>query len=102
MCNVSMIMDTYRPHIPTVWPPNTTPAPQQWKIGTTPKPKQPVTAEELRELLESFRQALTAAQTFDRLTGQPDCVDPEKAQLEERVADLERRLDEMAKAAKAK
>lgn len=95
MCNVSMIMDTYRPHIPQQWPPNTTPVVQQWKLGTPAPPKQPVTADELRELLDSFKAAVAAAQTFDRLTGQPDCVDPEKAELEDRVAALEARLAEL-------
>lgn len=85
MCNVSMVMDQYRPYIPYT-------PPQQW---TWPRPTGP-TAEELRELIESFRDAVKAAEVFDRLTGQPDCVDPEKAELVDRVAELERRLDEMA------
>jgi hypothetical protein len=90
MCNVSMIMDTYKPYIPD-------PYVQPWRpvIPNAP-PAAPVPAkqvQELRELIESFKQAVKAAQTFDRLTGQPDCVDPEKAELE-------RRLDAMAEAAK--
>lgn len=99
VCNVSMIMDTYRPHIPDPrrWPP-TYPGPITIPVPSQP-PVAPVTPEKLRELIESFRQAVKAAETFDRLTGQPDCVDPEKAKLEERVAELEKRLDEMAKAA---
>lgn len=86
MCNVSMIFDTYKPYIPTQWTP-------------TPTVVQPYTAEELRELIESFKQAVEAAKSFDRLTGQPDCEDPEKAQLIERVAELEAKLDEIARSA---
>jgi hypothetical protein len=47
---------------------------------------------DLRTLIDEFRRALEAAKTVDRLTGQPDCVDPEKAKLEERVARLEEKL----------
>lgn len=93
MCVTSVIMDSYRPHIPN---PNQT-TPYQW-----PQPAQTVTTTrivheydntELRELIDSFRQALEAAEVLDRLTDQPDCVDPEKAKLIGRVNELERRLE---------
>jgi hypothetical protein len=40
-----------------------------------------------------------AAKAADKAAGQPDCTDPDKIKLEARVAELERRLDAMAKAA---
>jgi len=47
---------------------------------------------ELRKLIEDFKVAIEAAKKVDVLTGQPDCEDPEKAKLRERVAELERQL----------
>ena len=95
MCNVSQIMDQYRPFIPdpSVWP--------QMQViidNTPPEPRKVIdlTIDELYELLGSFRQAVEAAETFDRLTGQPDCVDPEKATLEDRVAALEQKIEELS------
>jgi hypothetical protein len=44
---------------------------------------------DLRKLIANYREAMKAAETVDRLTGQPDCEDPEKAKLKERVAELE-------------
>lgn len=87
MCFTSLVMEQYRPYIPE---------PQRWP-WPAPAPALPV--DELRELIDSFKAALEAAKTFDRVTGQPDCVDPEKALLEERVAALEKKLDEIAQAA---
>lgn len=58
--------------------------------------------EDLRKLLESFRQAQEAAKTVDDLTGQKDCVDPDKAQLLERVERLEKELAKLKKAPKRK
>lgn len=91
MCNVSMIMDTWRPHIPhRDWGPMTTPLPT---VIPAPAPSgRSYTIEELTELLAAFHKAVEAAETFDKLTGQPDCVDPEKAELLGRVAELEQRL----------
>jgi hypothetical protein len=51
--------------------------------------------ETVKELIDSLRQALAAAEKLDELTNQPDCVDPEKAKLMERVTILEERLDEI-------
>lgn len=48
--------------------------------------------DELRKLIDEFKEAVAAARTVDRLTGQPDCADPEKAKLEQRVAELEAQL----------
>lgn len=108
MCVVSMVMDHYEPLIPDNWRP--------WSgevtvktIGWPPPPAAQVldaaTVEALRaegdrleRLIADFKQAVAAARTVDALTAQPDCEDPEKAKLEARVAELERRLDAMSKA----
>lgn len=90
MCFVSVVMEQYQPYIP--------PADDSWR-WPEPVPGTPAT-EAMRELIDSFKKAVEAAHAFDRLTGQPDCEDPEKAKLIERVAELERRLDAIAEAAK--
>lgn len=82
MCVVSMVHDHYNEPF------------RKW-LSDTPviQPWIPVAEiEELRKLIREFREALTAAKRVDELTNQPDCVDPKKATLEERVAELERRL----------
>lgn len=63
-------------------------------------PNQPSVKDELaeiRKLIAEFREALAAALRVDELTAQPDCVDPEKATLEGRVAELEKRLDSLGR-----
>jgi chromosome condensin MukBEF MukE localization factor len=47
---------------------------------------------EFRQLMKDFRVAVKAAKVVDKLTGQPDCEDLEKKKLEDKVAELERRL----------
>lgn len=105
MCMVSNTYDQYRPYIPQpspVWPPpNSTPLP--FTIPNQTIPAQPRVAEGvendwLKRLIGSLRQALEAAEEFDKLTGQPDCEDPEKAQLMEKVDELEQRLATLEKA----
>lgn len=93
MCVVSMIHDYYEPKIPD-WdkilpyiPPIDTGTP------TTTSHEWARAVADLRTLIDEFRRALEAARTVDRLTGQPDCVDPEKAKPEERVARLEAELE---------
>lgn len=49
----------------------------------------------IKELIKSFKEALEAAKVVDKATNQPDCEDPEKKKLEDRVAALEKRLDEL-------
>jgi hypothetical protein len=44
------------------------------------------------DLIKDFHKALAAAKIVDELTDQPDCHDPEKAILEDRVAKLEGEL----------
>jgi hypothetical protein len=80
-------------------PSETTPGIGPWMPQPIMQPA--VSAEdvaELRKLIREFREALAAAKTVDRLTKQPDCEDPKKATLEDRVAALEKRLAEMGAA----
>lgn len=93
MCSVSVVFDQYQPFIPqpSQWP--QTPLLPLPYGQTGPRQRAFPTTEELRELLDSFHRAVEAAKTFDRLTGQPDCEDPEKAKLLDRVRELERRMD---------
>lgn len=100
MCVVSMVQDQFRPIIPRpVWP-------YSLPIKTTPWSPQPIkpivypwtppmASEALDELLRKYNKMLNLAEEVDDLTGQPDCEDPEKATLRERVAELERRLDDL-------
>lgn len=75
MCVYSMIMDHWEPLIPHI------------------EPYQPIgDPDALRRQLEEFRKAQEAAVTIDTLTGKPDCEDPTKAKLVERVEALEKRL----------
>jgi hypothetical protein len=88
MCVVSMVHDFYEPRIPRQWGDY-----QQPTITITPQLPTAAEVAELRQLIKDFREAVEAAKRIDALTNQPDCVDPEKAKLEERVAALERRLE---------
>lgn len=87
MCVISMVMDYYKPMIPD--PGLVAPTLNSTLTFTSPY----VDLEELRKLIDEFKQAVEAAKKVDILTGQPDCVDPEKAKLEERVARLEKIID---------
>lgn len=105
MCIVSMVHDhfkkefepfkrwpqapfePYEPYIPMPGPPSPIPyAPNQ----LAPQIVAPGEVEKVRQLIKDFREAVEMALKLDVLTKQPDCIDPEKAQLEKRVAELER------------
>ena len=43
--------------------------------------------------IDLFHSMVTDAKIFDVEAGQPDCEDPEKAKLEERIAELEAELE---------
>lgn len=103
MCVVSNVMDHFGPKFPAdgIWR-DTSGQPVDWSKVLTPVDTGTPTStshewaravSDLRMLIDEFRRALEAARTVDRLTGQPDCVDPEKAKLEERVARLEAELE---------
>lgn len=109
MCVYSMVSDHFNPLVPKEpWQPNLVPS--VWPSGGTIT-IQPTTfaaqadinalrveVARLTKIVEDFIAAKAAAETVDRLIGQPDCVDPEKARLEERVADLEKRLSAVREA----
>ena len=93
MCVVSMVHDHYRPLIPAI---PLQPLPH-WRMPEKPDQEKfvilsPEEAERLRKLFADFKKAVEAAATVDALTGQPDCVDPEKKQLQDRIHELEAQL----------
>lgn len=92
MCVVSNVSDFYWKKFDP-WLPGSAPESQQFIIHQT------VDLSELRKLIDEFKEAMKAAKTVDRLTGQPDCVDPEKAKLQERVAELEKKLADIGRMA---
>ena len=91
MCVVSMVSDFYQQQIQRRPLSEWFPSPPQTQITITPSLIAEIS--ELRKLIAEFREAMAAAKRVDDLTGQPDCVDPKKATLVDRVADLEKRLD---------
>ena len=113
MCIMSMIHDHYNPLIPDPFNPHkpigpavppspTTTPPAGWFTPATPTPSidfgSAAAVAELRKLIAEFREAVEKAKRLDVLTGQPDCVDPNKAKLEDRVTALEELLSKMAPA----
>lgn len=102
MCVVSMIHDHYEPLIPKpdFWIP-WQPAFPDFEPSTPPPPTDLKEIERVRKLLEDFRKAHKAAAEVDKLTKQPDCVDPEKAKLEERVVALEQKIEQLLTQLKA-
>jgi len=102
MCIYSAIGPIFDPVIPH--PINPAPAnpfaptPASWPWGVVPSTGLPISPEDLATLIAAFHKAVEAAKAADKAAGQPDCTDPDKVKLEERVAELERRLDAMSKA----
>jgi len=90
MCVYSAIFDLYTPQIPV---PTPTPyGPTQPWLPVLPADK-PMTPEELTKLLEAFRKAAEEAKEIDKRDGNPDCEDPDKAKLLDRIAVLEHRIE---------
>lgn len=85
MCVYSMVADYFRPQ----FEPWTQPGAPSPAYIPTPLPDQTST---LAKLIEDFKAAIEAAKKVDALTGQPNCEDPEKAKLVERVAALEKEI----------
>lgn len=93
MCVISNVMDHYNPLFPVPAPfPGTVPS-QTFDFTQMFTP--PIDLVELRKLVDEFKEAVAAAKKLDIILKQPDCIDPEKAKLEERVAALEARLAEI-------
>lgn len=111
MCIVSMMHDHFRDRFVPWFDPNRLPwtDPFPGRIGPFPRvrkrpaaPPAKSLSEEiadelaaLRPLISEYKEALVKARRLDELTKQPDCESPEKATLEERVAELERKLEDM-------
>lgn len=111
MCVVSMVHDHFYPKFPKdieEWPgivPVIPVTPASIPSGTVTITTGPIKApfqiisneevEALQKLINDFKTAVEAAKAVDRLTGQPDCVDPEKKKLEERVAKLEQQIAQL-------
>lgn len=91
MCIVSNVHDHYNPLFPPMVPPvDQVVTPIDWsKVFPQPAPD----LSEMRKLIDEFKEAVAAAQKLDTLLKQPDCVDPDKAKLQERVERLERIID---------
>lgn len=103
MCVVCMVFDHFKqpfePYIPYI-PSDPVPLQPQPLL---PFPVQPVVPPQippaqwadLGEVIRQFREALGAARVVDRLTGKPDCEDPEKAALLRKVELLEERVRQL-------
>lgn len=86
MCVMSMVVDYYKPQFD-----------RYVYSGQNQIVIYPDAQPDWGKLVREFREAIQAAKRVDDLTGQPDCVDPEKAKLTERVAELERKIAEMGR-----
>jgi len=67
MCSVSVIYDMLKP------------MPDDWYN---------------RERIDLFRRMVADARLLDQESGQPDCEDPEKAKVESRINEIEKKIDE--------
>lgn len=83
MCVYSMIIDRFQPDFAPWIIPGTGPLPPATPI---------VDPDALAKLIEAFKASTEAAKVVDKALGAPDCEDPEKAKLVERVAELEKML----------
>lgn len=97
MCVVSMVHDYYQPRIPDrAWPIQPLEPFIPWVQPKEVDPLQTLPPRDyldlIEKLLKDFKVAVKAAEQVDALTAQPDCVDPEKAKLIERVATLEKEI----------
>jgi hypothetical protein len=84
-----MVHDHYNDTFP--FPQNGSP----WYVPGIPDIPLPTQVEvrELRALIAEFKEAITAAKKLDIILKQPDCIDVEKAKLQERVDRLEKIID---------
>jgi len=80
MCTTSMIMDYGR---------------QQYYKYYKDIPIQTFDNDKYLIWVEAFQKLVEQAEEFDKVTGQPDCVDPEKAELMQKITDLEARIKEL-------
>lgn len=101
MCAVSMITDYGQRIWPQPWEPSKPWVPTNPPMPPSPYAPQPEQPEKLPspEDWKKFMELVKAAEKFDRETGQPDCVDPEKDAWMKRIMD---RLDAIEKKIDAK
>lgn len=95
MCTFSMIVDQLGSVIPDIQvnPAWTQPSPP---LSFTPYSHEQI--EEWRKFFEEAKVKLAAAKAEDAAAGTPDCTDPAKAPILERLAEMERRLTAIEKA----
>lgn len=94
MCVYSMVLDHYSKLIPDYIVPlpfTSTITTDTFTLGNFQIISQ-TEIDALKKLIAEFKEALEAAKTVDRLTNQPDCEDPEKKKLEDRVTILEQKI----------
>jgi hypothetical protein len=99
MCTFSMIVDEIGPKIPDITSPN--PFTPPWVAPRPPMSFTPYTHDQIEEWRKFFEEAkakLAAAKAEDEAAGTPDCTDPAKAPILERLAEMERRLAAIEKA----
>lgn len=58
--------------------------------------------EELKKLIKEFKEAAEHAKKLDALMQKPDCEDPDKAKLLDRIAELEKAIAALKKPKKSK
>lgn len=109
MCIVSAVQDHYGERFREYWsyfPPYTTTPGTGGPFGPIgpvidPIPLIPTDPaklyKDIDKLVEEYRRSLKSAEQLDKDMKQPDCEDPEKAKLTERVEDLERQIKELKK-----
>lgn len=101
MCVYSMVLDQYAPLFPRrledipTWNP-----PKAAEISLDPSIVARIEA--LEKLVAEFKEAMELAKKLDVLTRQPDCEDPEKAKLLQRIAELEAEIKKFKQDKKAK
>ena len=99
MCVLSMVMDEFGKHpdwqlVPTnppIYPFVTNPG----AITFTPQQLTKADIDKLEQLVKDFKEAVQIAEKLDILLKKPDCVDPEKHKLVQRVAELEDQLNKI-------
>lgn len=94
MCFISVVMDDFNKRPEWQLIPNqvqTYPSPPIWNINTISKED----IDRLEKLVAEFKEAVVLANRLDILTKKPDCIDPEKAKLIDRVAELETQLEKI-------
>lgn len=99
MCIVSNVYDSFDPLIP--YPRPSPVQPNNPGAGMWPWTPQ-LDLAPLEKLIADFKEAVETAKKLDRLMGNADCADPEKAKLEARVRELETQIENINLRARVK